>query len=491
MIHPLTEHGIALHQRVSELERLCARQQETIRRQAVLLKQDRSGQRAMDAEIRRLQERIQHLEERLQRNSSNSSLPPSTDGPGVDRPKRRGKRKRQRGGQKGHSGRSRPLVPSDEVDAVVPCKPETCCSCNHPLSGDDPNPWRHQVCEIPKPRVEVTEYQRHRLTCPRCGQVTIGALPDGVSHSSFGPRLHALTALLTGRFLLSKRDAVTLYDVVFGLGVSPSSIIAMERRMAAAVADPVQDAMEWVRSAPVVHPDETSWRQAKKRAWLWTAATDAVAIFNIHRSRSQEAAKELLGADFAGAICSDRFGAYNWIDRRGYCWAHLKRDFQAMADRFGSEWYGLRLVAGAKRVMAAWRMHRDGEIDRQTRDQRLSEERRRIHRLLVAAKERAPAPKTRRECAELLKTEARMWTFVDIDGMPPTNNLAERCLRRAVIWRKKCFGTDSEAGSRFVACILTVVTTLQMQQRGAFEFLVHAQEASFRGSQPPSLCPTT
>ena len=109
----------------------------------------------------------------------------------------------------------------------------------------------------------------------------------------------------------------------------------------------------------------------------------------------------------------------------------------------------------------------------------------------MAAKERAPAPKTRRECAELLKTEARMWTFVDIDGMPPTNNLAERCLRRAVIWRKKCFGTDSEAGSRFVACILTVVTTLQMQQRGTFEFLVHAKEASDRGAQPQSLCPTT
>ena len=108
----------------------------------------------------------------------------------------------------------------------------------------------------------------------------------------------------------------------------------------------------------------------------------------------------------------------------------------------------------------------------------------------MAAKERAPAPKTRRECAELLKTEARIWTFVDIDGMPPTNNQVERCLRRAVIWCKKCFGTDSEAGSRFVACILTVVTTLQMQQRGAFEFLVYAQEASFRGSQPPSLCPT-
>ncbi len=337
----------------------------------------------------------------------------------------------------------------------------------------------------------MTEYRRHRLKRPTCGRVTTGALPDGVSHSSFGPRLHGMSSLLTGRFLLSKRDVAELYEIVYNLGLCSGSVIAMEKRIAAAVADPVQEAMEWVRSAAVVHPDETSWRENKSCAWLWTAATNRVVVFNIHRRRSQEAAKALLGEDFAGAIGSDRYGAYNWIERRGYCWAHLKRDFQAMAERFGSEWYGCRLVAGAKRVMTTWRLHQDGEISRQERDDRLTDERRRIYRLLVSAKERAPARKTRRECAELLKTHERMWTFMEVEGMPTTNNLAERCLRRAVIWRKKCFGTDSESGTRFVARILSVVTTLQLHQRPVFKFLVQAREANVYGTTPPSLCPTT
>ena len=379
----------------------------------------------------------------------------------------------------------------DKVDAVVDCRPATCAACRQPLRGTDPEPLRHQVSEIPVPRVTITEYRRHRLACGCCGHVTLGALPDGVSQSSFGSRLHALTSLLTGRFLLSKRDAVALYDVVYGLDLSASSVGAMERRMAAALADPVAAARAWVRRAPVVHPDETGWRQAKRRAWLWTAATDEVVVFNIHRRRSQIAAKELLGDGFAGAVCTDRFGAYNWIERRGYCWAHLKRDFQAMAERHGSAWYGQRLVASARRVMVTWRHERDGQIDRRQRDDRLADERRRVHRLLVAARERAPAPQTRRECAELLKTEERLWTFLSVEGMPPTNNLAERCLRRAVIWRKKSFGTDSERGSRFVERILTVVTTLQLQERDVFAFLVQARHVAVAGGTSLSLVPGT
>ena len=289
----------------------------------------------------------------------------------------------------------------------------------------------------------------------------------------------------------SKRDAVSLYDVVFGLSLSASSVIAMEQRMADALANPVADALEMIRQAPVVHPDETGWMQAKQRAWLWTAATENLVVFRIDRHRSQKAAKALLGEDFRGSICSDRYSAYNWIESRGYCWAHLKRDFQAMAERPGSEWYGQRLVAGAKRVMGACRDEREGLIERDVRAERINDERRRIHRILVAARERAPAHKTRRGCTELLKTEERMWTFVDVEGMPPTNNLAERCLRRAVIWRKKCFGTDSEAGSRFVERILSAVVSLMLQKRDVFKFLVQARESSVHGCAPPSLCPTT
>ena len=247
--------------------------------------------------------------------------------------------------------------------------------------------------------------------------------------------------------------------------------------------------LDWIRAAPVVHPDETGWRQNKERAWLWTAATEDLVVFKIHRRRNQQAAKELLGEDFSGAICSDRYGAYNWIERRGYCWAHLKRDFQAMAERFGSEWHGRRLVKASKRVMAAWRMEREGQIDRRERDERLADERSKVHKLLVGARERAPAAKTQRECAQLLKTEERLWTFLEVEGMPPTNNLAERCLRRAVIWRKKSFGTDSVAGSRFVAHILSVVTSLQMQKRDIFRYLVDARIAATSQMIAPSLLP--
>ena len=429
MFRMLTKDDLAYYERTRELERLCVRQQATIERQAALLKEERSGARSVNAEIRRLQARIRELEEQLGRTSINSSQPPSADGPEVVRPKRRGKRRR--GGRREHTGRSRPLLPIEQIDAVVDCKPDCCCGCQNPLSGDDPQPWRHLVSDIPEPRIEVTKYRRHRLKCTSCGYVTIGELPKGVSQGSFGPRLHAMIALLTGRFQLSKRDVEVPYGIFFDLDLCASSVIAMERRMAEALADPVRDAIDWVRSRPVVHPDETGWRQAKERAWLWTAATEEVVVFNVHRRRNQEAAKVLLGEDFSGVVCTDRYGAYNWIERR------------------------------------------------------------RIHRLLVAAAARAPAEKTQRECAELLKHEGRLWIFMQVDAMPPTNNLAERCLRRAVIWRKKCFGTDSEAGSRFVAHILSVVTTLTLQNRPIFDFLVQAREAAVHDVKPPSLCPTT
>lgn len=468
-IEILSARTLADIKRRWELETVCRRQQAT---------------------IERLELRILRLEEQLRRSSRNSSQPPSMDGPSVARPNGRPIRHRRRpSNRKGHAGRTRDFAPPERVDAVVECRPACCAACASPLAGSDPTPLRHQVSEIPVPQVTITEYRRHRLSCAHCGHVSLGALPAGVSQSAFGPRLHALTALLTGGFLLSKRDAVSLFDVVYGLRLSPSSVGAMERRMAAALAGAVAEARDWVRSAPVVHPDETGWRQAKQRAWLWTAATDEVVVFNIHRRRSQDAAKELLGPNFAGAVCTDRYGAYNWVERRGYCWAHLQRDFQAMAERRGSAWYGQRLVASAKRVMLTWRHERDGQIDRRERDDRLADERRRVHRLLVAARERAPALQTRRECAELLKTEERLWTFLSVEGMPPTNNLAERCLRRAVIWRKKSFGTDSERGSRFVERILSAVTTLQLQRRDIFGFLVHARHVAVAGGTPMSLVP--
>lgn len=450
--------------------------------------------RRENAELRalvvELQERNRELEERICRNSRNSSKPPSSDGPEVAAPPKRRKSKRRRGGQVGHQGHTRSLVPEDQVDVFVPCVPERCTCCGEPLPGLDPSPERHQQVDIPEPRVIVTEYQIHHLSCPHCGQVTAGQLPAGVTTSRFGPRSHALVTLLTGKWLLSKRMAAALMSLVFGLDLSPSTVSAMERRMAEALAVPVAVAHAHVKQADVAHADETSWREAKNRAWLWVAATSLVIVFLIQRRRNAEAAQVLLGEDFAGVLCTDRHGAYHWVDRRGLCWAHLLRDFQAIAERYGSEWHGTRLVLAGLRVMATWSDWHDGRIDRETMLARIEPDRVHIQRLLLqGSTARWASKKTHRACRELLGWEEAMWRFLDEPDLPPTNNLAERCLRRPVLWRKGSFGTDSADGSRFVERILTVVATLTAQDRDVFDYLVHAHVDHAAGRPVSSLLP--
>jgi transposase len=437
-----------------------------------------------------LQERIRELEERLAQNSRNSSKPPSSDGPDLKPPPKRRRSKRQRGGQAGHPGHSRAMVPADQVDQLIPCVPERCARCGEVLSGRDPTPERLQQLDIPEPRVVVTEYQIHRLCCPGCGQLTAGELPPGVTRSSFGPRTHALVVLLTGQWLISKRMTARLLALVFGLELSPSTISAMERRMSAALAVPVAAAHEHVKGSDVAHADETSWREAKNRAWLWVAATSLVIVFLIQRRRNAEAAQVLLGADFAGTLCTDRHGAYHWVANRGLCWSHLLRDFQAIAERYGSEWHGTRLVKSGQRVLTHWSDWHAGQIDRTTMLERIAPERVRIQRLLhQGSTARWASKKTQRVCRELLGWEAAMWRFMDEPDLAPTNNLAERCLRRPVLWRKGSFGTDSPEGSRFVERILSVVATLTAQDRDVFDYLVHAHIDHAAGRPVASLLP--
>jgi transposase len=436
------------------------------------------------------EERIRSLEERLNENSQNSSRPPSSDGPAVKRPPRSRKTGRRRGAQHGHPGHARALVPPEQVDEIVECVPEVCAHCGEVLTDIDPEPERHQVVDVPEPRVIVREYRRHRRRCRSCGRTTVGALPPGVTGSRFGVRLHALAVLLTGGWLLSKRQVASLLQLLYGLEISTGSISAMERRTAEALKAPYAQVREHVQLAPVVHADETSWRQEKNRAWLWVAATRSVAAFVIQRRRNTDAAKVLLGEAYAGTLCVDRWSAYTWVERRGLCWAHLLRDFQAIAERYGSEWHGLRLVAAGQRVLAHWSDWHHGRIDRETMLERIAPERVRIERLLRQGSTATWASaKTRGVCRELTAQRDAMWRFLEEPGLAPTNNLAERSLRRPVIWRKGSFGTDSADGSRFVERILSVVATLKAQGRDPFAYLVDTHVAHAAGQPVPSMLP--
>jgi transposase len=448
---------------------------------------------ALQQQVLTLSERVSALEERTRRSSRNSSQPPSTDPPSTpDRPK--GKRSsRKQGGQPGHAGHGRPLLPAEQVDRVVDAKPDACGRCGHLLLGSDPQPARHQVTDLPRVRPVVTEYRRHTLVCPGCGAVTTAGWPAEMPTGSFGPRVAATVAYLTGRCGVSQRETqeilATLCQVPVGLG----SIAALERQVSAALAAPVGEAQAHVQAQPVANVDETGWREQTTRCWLWVAVSALVTVFLVRPSRGSQSAKELLGAAFAGVVGSDRWSGYTWLatTQRQVCWAHLVRDFAALVERGGaSRALGTACLDVADRLFAVWYRVRDGTLDRASFTLLVAPLQAELHALLTTGRTSSQA-KTRHLCENLLKVEPALWTFVTVSGVEPTNNSAERALRRAVLWRRRSFGTQSAAGSRFVERVLTAVSTLRQQERDVLDYLTTVTQAALSGAPAPSLLPQT
>jgi len=446
----------------------------------------------LEAMVQTLQEQNCAFQEQLNHTSRNSSRPPSSDPPHSARPRRPGS-PRRRGGQPGHSGHTRTLIPVEEVDEVVDIKPAQCMYCHAPLSGDDPKPWRHQVIEIPPIKPVVTEYQWHQLVCSGCGEVTRAPWPAGVPSGTYGPRVQATAALYTGPYRLSKRATQQMMDEVFGVPLSVGTVSQLEQATTAAVAMPVEEARTYVHEQAVAHLDETSWRQGDKRAWLWVAVTSWVTVFVVRLSRGAQVARELLGETFSGILVTDRYSAYNWypVRWRQLCWAHILRDFEAMRGRGGaSEEIGDALLAQTHQMFTWWHRVRDGTLQRASFRSYMSPLRREVESLLEAGS-RCGVPPTEGTCRDILKRREALWTFVQVEGVEPTNNAAERSIRPGVLWRKGSFGTQSEEGSRFVESMMTMVTTLKQQQRNVLEYLTAACEAALRGEEAPSLLPAS
>jgi transposase len=442
-----------------------------------------------------LQQRIHELEVRLGQTSSNSSRPPSSDPPYVPPQRRAAPSGRKRGGQPGHRGAYRALLPVEQMDEIVAVVPERCRQCGQPFPETGGcqrgRVWRHQVVELLPLAVRVTEYQMARRRCAQCGKRTRAEIPAGVPQRPFGVRLTAVIALLSGRYRLSRREVRQLLQDLWAVRVSLGAVVRQEQAQSAALAPAVEEAQAAVRQAAVVNMDETGWRQAKQRAWLWTAVTATLTVFRIDRRRSGAVVEGLLGADFAGVVGSDRWSAYSRFppERRALCYAHLKRDFQALVDRGGAaEPIGRWGVAEIKRLFALWHRFRAGAYDRPELQRLLVPLQARLGRLLRRGQEN-PDHKAAGLCRELTKWWAALWTFAGVEGVEPTNNGSERALRPAVLWRKGSFGSDSGAGSRFAERLLTVVASCRLQGRPLLAFLVAAGEAALRGSSPPSLLP--
>jgi len=427
-------------------------------------------------QVQALTAQVEALTARLSQNSSNSSKPPSSDPPRA--PKRPPKRStgKKRGAQKGHPGHARQLVPLDEVDEVVDHHPHACPTCQSTLAAELPDarpPIRHQVWELPKMKPIVTEHRQHTVACPTC-HALITAPDAPIPRGAFGVRATAMASVLHGRFRLSLRETAVVLDVVGGLPVSVGTVAGLCRETAQALAESYTTIAQQVRGESVAHVDETSWRQAGKRPWIWVMVGKQATLFAVRGRRNADALQGLLGANYAGTVISDRFSAYKSLPlaRRAICWAHLKRDFQRFAEWGGQTGtWGQQMLVVEQAVFREWYRFRGGQIDRAGLLEALKPTQETTRRLLEEGLRHGA---TAGFCRDLLNLWPALWTFAARDGVEPTNNAAEQALRPVVLWRKGCFGAFSDWGNQFVERILSVSATCRQQRLDLLDTVVDA-----------------
>jgi transposase len=451
------------------------------------------NQRLVEAN-ERLEARVGELERRLNRSSRNSSLPPSQDPPSAPpRPPGKGSG-RKRGGQPGHEGRYRRLLPPEQVDEIVEHWPDCCRSCRREFAGcelvDAVEPRRHQIAELPPIAVKVTEHRLHAVCCPGCVMQTQAELPSGVPRSAFGPRLQAAVVTLAVRNRVSRRDATELARELFGVELATGTVDAIVRRTGEALAGPHTRLEHEIKRSPVVNIDETGWKTAGDSRTLWGALTGRAAVFRIAAGRHGFEARTLLGERFAGIVCSDRWRGYDYLDpgQRQLCWAHLLRDFTAHSQGMGEQKTfgedGLRI---ARELFACWQGHQ-ADADRARLQAQLAPLQDELQALLEHASRKSTKTKYHRVFAKsLLKRWPALWAFAHTDNVEPTNNRAERGLRGAVIYRKLSLGTQSEQGERTIERLLSASITCRLQKRSLFAYLTDVLHASIRGDPIPAL----
>jgi transposase len=432
--------------------------------------------------------KIQELESRFNKSPQNSSLPPSTQHPHAKPPSRKAKSRRKRGGQPGHAKHERPLLPTDQCDDVQPLKPEECRRCGEKLSGTDPEPLRHQVWELPEIKPHVTEYQQHRLVCPCCGETTCAQLPAGVPQGQSGPRLMAFTALLMAYYRQSKRRTAEFLSTLLGQPCCPALTVKIQNQVTVALRPSYEALAAELPMQEQLSIDETPTKEANGKAWLWTFVARMFTVFAVRPTREATALGVFLGEKFRGIVNCDRAKMYWYLGRLQWCWAHLKRDFQALIDSHDPQVkrLGHDLMRPTRKLFAAWARYRDGTITRTGMKRLMIPIRAEIEALLLrgafSGNERLVGM-----CDELYDHRQWLWTFLDHENVEITNNGGERALRHAVIWRKLSFGTQSASGSRFVETMLTVIETCRQQERNTFAFVADAVHAHFAGRQAAPL----
>lgn len=451
----------------------------------------------MSTRITVLEQQVLNLSKQiasLSSNSTNSSKPPSSDGPRVSKPKKR-KSGRSPGGQKGHKGHRRELLPVEDMDHVYEHYPPVCEECAAPLDPEaceeTSEPLKHQTFELPEIKPVVSEHRCHELGCS-CGHRTRAQLPVGIGQSQFEPRVHGAIAYLTSVHKIGRRRIVEIMNTLFGLPLCLGSVCNCIDRVSPELGPAVEEARQSLSESENLNIDETGWKCKGDRRYLWVFVSPVVVYFSIAASRGAKVLRSVLGSVFKGVITSDDHSAYSSYHKKGIrqlCWAHMIRKFKGLKESRSSPdayVFAKNMLKEVGHIFGCWHAFREGYI---TRPQLLDAT------TLMRARMKRYCLKYRSSCDAEVCTRAKrtlanwnhLFTFLSYEGVEPTNNAAEQAVRPAVQWRKLCFGNQSDTGERFTERILTVTRTCQLQGKNPFHFLSELMEAAFKGLPKPSL----
>lgn len=425
-------------------------------------------------ELQKLEGRLEQLEARLNKNSRNSSKPPSSDSP-YSKPKRsrKAKSKKRKGGQKGHQGHQQQMLPPTQINQVAPSR----CSCgNRDFSQQAMTPfYTHQHIELPRTPMDVGHWVLNQCDCPKCGKVVKASIPSSVI-TGYGPRLSAFVAELSGLNGMSRSEVKRLCGSVLGLPISTGAVQNIIDRVSLAIEPAYKAIGQIARSAKCNYIDETSWYKRHSLHWLWAMVNDRVAFYRVDPKRSKEAFKRLI-EDWQGILVSDGYGLYrNWVHGRQTCLAHLIRKADGLAERrkpnlrrFG------HMTASLLRQLITFA---DSPPDPKHWNHFY---RQLLFMLSLYESDKDDAGRLARQ---ILREIDSLWVFLDHHGVEPTNNRAERALRFGVLWRKRSLGTQSDKGNRWVERILSFKETCRLRNKPTYQVLVDSIRSHFNNSKP-------
>jgi transposase len=424
------------------------------------------------------------LNEKPGTNSSNSSKPPSQD---PNRPKRPSKPSvKKPGGQPGHTGHKKTLYPPEKITKTIEIRPEICPKCASWVFERIPVAVEvRQVIDLPEISPEITQYNIHTCKCLGCWKHVRGDVPKEAERG-FGPRLMGFVTMLTGEGHLTKRKICSI-TAHLGLKISLGALCNIHRLAGDLLQAPAEAIQQFVLRQDKLNADESSWRILKKRCRIWIGATSKATFFKIDPSRSSQAYRRIFGS-YCGTLTTDRYGAYNEHEGpKQSCLAHIDRHFEKMSERPGIDGSFGRLLEGQlDLIFGLWSEFKKGAFPRPILQEKANEHVENIRAALIFTAREAKNSKSAALAYDLLGRFPTLRTFLFVEGVEPTNNLAERCLRPAVIFRKLSGGNQSDWGARFTERLMTVVCTLKQNATNAFTFLTEIFAAHQKARPPPT-----